>query len=270
MNQCRSKIDKMTWSFSRLNTYFTCPRAFKLQYIDKAKQRNNAFAEFGSYVHEIFEKFYSNEWSCFELAFRYDAGYADNVITPFPFQKMGVGYYNKGLVYFENFKNPFEDFEVLGVEQNIEVEINGFKFTGFIDLVLKNDDGIIIVDHKSKKELKDGDELDHYLMQLYLYSIWVHDHYGEYPKHLAFNMFRAGEIKTTVFSTEKLEKAKDWFTGLINEIYEDKHFVAVYPSDFYCKNLCSVYEQCKKEDADDADTEGEVGVSQNTDWGLYG
>ena len=50
-------IDNMVWSFSRLNSFKTCPYEWYLQYIEGISGEDNFYAEFGSYCHKILEKY---------------------------------------------------------------------------------------------------------------------------------------------------------------------------------------------------------------------
>ena len=73
--------------------------------------------------------------------------------------------------------------------------IRGLEVRGFIDLLVRdrNDGRLIVVDHKSKSRFKSDQELELYGFQPYLYAEWVLQTYGEYPKELVFNLFRAGD-----------------------------------------------------------------------------
>lgn len=63
------------WSFSRLATFEQCPLAYKLQYIDRVSNENNAFAEYGTHCHEILEKWAKGELPDFLMASEYEEGY---------------------------------------------------------------------------------------------------------------------------------------------------------------------------------------------------
>lgn len=244
-------LNNITWSFSSVNTYITCPKSFKLIYIDKKDKVSNAFGEWGSYMHSLLEKYFNSEAEIFELAAMYKDGYKENVPSKFPyfaFCDLSEKYYESGLDYLNRFEGLSDKYEVVGVEQKIELEIDGKKFIGFIDLILKNKEtgDYIIVDHKSKSGFKSKKEKEHYLIQLYLYSIYVKERYGKYPVELKFNMFRADKWETEAFDEKKLEKAKVWFSSTVDLIYFDETFPMAV-DDFYCQNLCSVRHYCTKE-----------------------
>lgn len=245
------KLGNLVWSFSKVNTYNHCPHGFKLTYIDEKPKIDNAFAEYGSFVHSLLERYFNGEIEFFELSQMYENEYNINVLRKFPpceFCNLSEKYYNDGLQYFNSFDGLEDNYKIIGVEQEIKLNIDGKSFIGYIDLILqdKSDGKYIIVDHKSKSRFKNKKEKEHYLLQLYLYSLYVKEQYGEYPKELKFNMFRTHKWEVEQFSEDKLKKAVEWFNFNINMIYSDN----VFPKnedEFFCNNLCGVREICKKE-----------------------
>lgn len=245
-------LDNMVWSFSSVNSYCTCPYAFKLSYINKKEKVNNAFAEFGSFVHSLLEKYFKGEIEFFELSQMYESEYDSNVTHEFPslkFCDLETKYYEDGINYLNSFEGIADNLQVVGVEQEINLKLNGKAFIGYIDLILKdtNDNKYIIVDHKSKGKFKSKKEKEHYMYQLYLYSVYIKEKFGEYPKELKFNMFRTGTFETEQFDEKKLKKALNWFDFTIDLIYSDDTFIKI-KDEFYCNNLCGVREHCMSED----------------------
>lgn len=241
-------LDSMEWSFSRVKSYEQCPKQFKMTYMDSASKTNNAFAEWGSWCHELLEKFYKGELAIWELSTAYYNGYAEHVRCSFPkFNKkidMDERYFIAGEEYFENFEDIFDDCEVVAVEQAINLKIAGRPFIGSIDLILKDKNGnYIICDHKSKANFKSKYELAAYLRQLYLYSLYIKETYGVYPTMLIFNMFRAKKVVKQRFRIDGLKESVEWFKRVIDSIYADMEF-AEKPDKFYCDNLCDVRELC--------------------------
>lgn len=197
-------------------------------------------------MHYLLEHYFKGELEFFELSQIYIDEYHDKVKCTFPpnrYVNLNESYYKRGKEYLDNFDGDFDDCEVLAVEQKVKLNINGRPFVGVIDLVLRAADGIIIVDHKSKAKFKDKKELADYLRQLYLYSIWVKEHYGEYPVRLIFNMFRVGNKVVHDFVEDELIAATEWFISTIDSIYTDVDFKA-QPDDFFCDYLCGVRHHC--------------------------
>ena len=82
-------LDGIKWSFSSVNAYATCPRMFKLSYIDGIRKSGNGFAEFGTFVHLILERYYTGKLDFFDLVQFYKAHYAENVKLGFPPNRFG-------------------------------------------------------------------------------------------------------------------------------------------------------------------------------------
>ncbi|MPM14176.1 hypothetical protein SDC9_60536 [bioreactor metagenome] len=244
-------LDGIRWSYSSVNSYHQCPRQFKLSYIDALPRVDNAFSDWGSFMHYLLEQYFKGKLEFFELSQLYVRDYKKNIKCTFPPNKyvnLNESYYNKGKEYLDNFDGDFDDCEVLAVEQKVKLDINGRPFVGVIDLVLKKPDGsICITDHKSKSKMKNKTELTEYLRQLYLYSLWVKRQYGEYPSELIFNMFRAGNKIVHSFVEDELNAAVEWFTATIDSIYRDTEFVAKSDS-FFCNHLCGVRHHCSYSD----------------------
>lgn len=263
----KEKIDRMRWSYSRLHTYATCPAAFKKIYLDNEEQSENAFAQYGTVCHSILEDYEKGELAEYELAEVFEDRWGKEVTCEFPstyrYGSMGDRYFEDGLRYFSAFDGFPENWDIVGAEIDAEFEYKGHQFLGFIDLLVrdKNDGKLIVVDHKSKKGFKGATERDEYAIQLYLYSKYVYDNYGEYPKQLIFNMFRTGEFVKVDFDIEKYRLALDWATAIIESIYQDVDFwdkiLLKYESegkdideykynDFFCWHLCGCRKNCER------------------------
>jgi len=221
-----------------------------LQYIKcipKEYQDDNFFAQWGSFIHVILEKYYNRSAEIYELSSIYEKEYRNHVTHPAPpneYVDLNLSYYIAGKNYFDNFTDIYENCEILGVEKEINVNIDGYKFTGYADLIVKSDDGIHISDNKSKKSFKDKKEQEDYFRQLYLYSLYIKDEYGEYPKWLDLNLVRGNKVISEKFQKAKLEKARILFIDTIKEIYKDNSFNAK-PNSFFCDWLCSVRSFCE-------------------------
>lgn len=281
-------LDGMRWSFSSVNTYNTCPQAFKLGYLDALPRVDNAFSDWGTFMHSIMEAYFRGEVEFFELSQMYVDGYKDNVLCEFPpnkFCDLSERYYTAGKEYLDKFEGLFEDCEVVGVEQKVFLKIEGRPFVGVIDLLLKDGEDYIVADHKSKSAFKSKRELAEYARQLYLYALFVREKYGKWPTKLVFHMVRAGgELVEVPFVEVDAMAAKQWFLDTIDAIYQDVEFLstpnrirrelkelrgqldrkevkfedykkkkksletALKKESFFCHALCSSREICKDED----------------------
>ena len=260
----KEQLDAMVWSYSRVNSYFTCPYMFKLTYLDRVEKAGSSFGEWGSLCHSIYEDYAKGDLAIYELGDAYDDRWKTYMLTDFPPSRGGVmasNYYTRGKELFDTFEGFPEHWEILAVEQEVSLTICGRQFVGYIDLLVrdKTDGRLIVVDHKSKSKFANAEELEHYTFQLYLYALWVYEAYGEYPKQLIFNMFRTGTEKTEPFTERGLKKAVDWFTSTIDAIYADVDFwdkielsyeasnkplSSFKNTDFFCNYICGCRGSC--------------------------
>lgn len=260
MSEYKDKIDGMMWSYSRIACYDNCPYAFYLKYIiDDEKQylaEGNYYAEVGSYVHAILEKILNGELSVDDASQYYVNHFEDNVFYE-TWQSAMDKTYEACADYFASVDfNWLKDYEVLGVEQEIKVEIDGYSFIGYIDLLLRHKETkeIYVVDHKSsaypfkkdgKSILKKSEkDFAKYKKQMYLYCKYVYDTYGEYPKWIAWNHFKDQKIAKIQFSEEEYREALLWLENEIQKIKKDDTFEANIDF-FYCTQICEFRSSCE-------------------------
>jgi hypothetical protein len=262
----KDQLDQTVWSFSRLKTFVECPASFKKIYLDRCDKVNNAFAEWGSLGHSILEDYAKGELLEYEVEDAYYERYGEYVQHDFPPSRgtpMSEKYFNSGATYFSAFEGFPDNWEVLGAELEANFCIGEYKFIGFIDLLVRDkDDGkLIVIDHKSKAGFKSQQELNDYSIQPYLYSKWVFEVYGEWPKELIFNMFRENDIVVVPFVEDEYQGALLWATTTIETIYQELDFwdkiylkyeasnkdIRTYKqNDFFCCYLCSCRNLCDR------------------------
>lgn len=241
-------VEDMKFSFSRINSYYSCPYMWKLQYIDCQKGLSNSFADFGTHVHNILEKYADGEAEIYELCPLYQEGYNKAVPLPFPPNKyvnLADSYYNSGLEYLRNFEG-FGDFEIVEAEKALEFEIDGYKITGYIDLLLKDKDGNFhIFDHKSSAvKSKTSEKAQEYWKQMYLYSIGIFDEFKVYPKQLHINAFRENKIYTIDFDESEIDKVKKWVIDTIDALKKETKFMP-NSDHFFCNFICNFRGTCE-------------------------
>lgn len=229
---------------------------FYLTYIEKQRGKSGSFAQFGIFGHHIMELFNKGELSAYELCDYYIENYSKNVTVDFPpnaWVDLGKSYYDAGLEYFASF-DGYDD-EIISAEEKIdfvmENEQRKINFTGVVDRISKDDNGIIISDYKSKKKFKSKKEEKEYFRQLYIYCIPVFEKYGKLPYLLKFYFFRdSNKISEKLFDEKEFNNAKQFIFDTIDEIYETEKFEQNY-EEFFCKYICSVPPEecdCKGQD----------------------
>ena len=243
-------LDTMTWSFSRLNSFYNCPYEWKLRYIDCNKSENGFFGEYGSLIHKILEKYEKGELSLFELNDYYEEHFSESVphdAPPNKYVDIKQSYYEKGLDYFNNIDLDLDKYEVLGVEKEVRFQIAGKDFVGYIDLLLKEKETgkIIILDHKSAsiKILKNGkvsksdqEHVREFIRQLCLYAIPIIEEYGHVDE-LWWNLFKDKNWLKMPFNKEDYDEAIQWAEDTLKLIETEKEWLP-NPDFYYCNYLC--------------------------------
>ena len=250
-NELDFLLDTMTWSFSRLNSFYNCPYEWKLRYIDCNKSENGFFGEYGSLIHKILEKYEKGELSLFELNDYYEEHFSENVphdAPPNKYVDIKQSYYEKGIDYFNNIDLDLDKYEVLGIEKEVRFQIAEKDFVGYIDLLLKEKETgkIIILDHKSAsiKTLKNGkvsksdqEHVREFIRQLCLYAIPIIEEYGHVDE-LWWNLFKDRNWLKMPFKKEDYDEAIQWAKDTLALIENEREWLPNNSSSYYCSYLC--------------------------------
>ena len=255
--------DGHRYSYSQLSSFSECPFGYYLKHIEGVEDQSNGFAEQGTLIHDILDKWAKKEIKKEDMAAEYERRYADEVVTSFPRILASKGYaektYLQGLEYFQNF-DGFPGYEVVSAEEMFDMPLkltDGTErpFIAFVDLVLREEftGGLVVMDHKSKSWTTFRKERESMYKQQYLYSYFVHEKYGEWPCELAFNLFKeGGKLDTQQFSKEKFDEVMQWATEAIHQIesyevldwMECKEQKTPGKPDMYCAEICSCRLEC--------------------------
>lgn len=246
-------IDDFVWSYSRVSSFDDCRYAWYRKYLlEEPETRQCFYASFGSFVHEILEKYYNNSLKKDELVRYFLLNFQDKVKGDRPSKDIVDKYIQSAIQYLESFE-PLP-YRVIGVEKFISFTIDDVKMVGYLDYIGEDESGnIIIVDNKSrnlkqrskrKKQTQNDIEIDNMLRQLYIYSAAVYKEFGKFPKYLCFNCFRNGEFIKEEFDMGKYEESIRWLKKTIEEVRTTDDF---YPNIdyFYCRYLCGYGNDCE-------------------------
>lgn len=247
----RPLIEDMVWSYSRVNSFDSCPYGWFLKYIKHIKDEPQFYSSYGSFIHKIIEEYYKGELTKPQLPARFITAFKDEVKGERPSPAIVEKYIQRGLDYFNEFKDfPYK---MLAVEKKVEFDIDGIPFVGYIDYLGEDDDGsLIVIDNKSRdlrprskrKEPTENDQLiDKMLRQLYIYSKGVKDEYGKFPSKLCFNCFKAGTFIEEPFDIKKYEEAISWVKKKVQKITDTENFKPCIDF-FYCKHICGLGNEC--------------------------
>ena len=247
------------WSFSKLAAYLQCPMSFYLQYVENPGYDDELpgyFSQYGTLMHSILEQYYKGDLPLFCLADEWRDRYENEVImTPPPFPS-GFGDKNYALAvdYLENFNGLPDGYEVLAVEKKFVINISGYNISGVADLVVRGPDGIEVWDHKTKSDASMKKEYQLYRNQLYLYAIWVHQAYGEWPARICFNMIKSMSMISEEFDEAQAYITEQWFVETIEQI-EECDFLEGWTTciknderrePYFCKWICSNNQSCDR------------------------
>ena len=194
----------MSFSFSSLSLYNTCPFAYKLSYIDKIKPVRSTALVKGSNVHSILEKYPEVQ----EKEYKYN----ENSIVS-NFLNSEIGNYFKDVLLNKKTAREFK----FGLTKNFENDT--FKdsfYHGIIDLVYFDNDVLNICDYKTGKFKENQD-----FSQLLTYSIF----FKKYNKiKINYIYVEHNKINSKVVTKEDIENAQNFIIKTTDIISEDKVF----------------------------------------------
>lgn len=235
----------MQYSFSKLTQFYDCPYAYYRYYVKNEKGIDNLFAEYGILVHSILERYAKGELKKECLVEEFKASFELRITQPILMfgRDLTQSYFDKGVAFFSNF-DGFWELEPLQSEYRFETSLNEDTFVGVIDLILRDNEGnIIIVDHKSSSKFT-RKELKTKARQLYLYSKAVYDKFGKFPSELWFNHFKDGHLEKIIFQKTDYDEAIQWALETIENINACMGFEPNVNDRFYCGYLCDYRENC--------------------------
>lgn len=215
------------------------------EFFFELKKENNAFAEYGTLVHSIMERFARGELPQDMLKQTFIDEFPAAITYQFPAGQWDLEkiYYENALSFFDEFEG-FGDMRVVDVEDRFDLQMDDFILTGFIDLVVQDmQDERHVWDWKSKKKFKSKLERAEYGKQLYTYALWVKAKYGKYPKEMAFLMFRNMKKEAFPFDDVIMQEVLDWIYKTVSDIRSCEIFEPTF-NEFKCSHLCNFRNSC--------------------------
>ena len=251
------------YSNSKLSTYETCPWKFKLAYIDRLEVEEEGIEAFlGSRFHEAMEKLYRElpfrTMSLEELKAYYEEqwkkNFHDQIVIVAP-DRTADDYFRLGLKFIEDYYRhyyPFNQNRVLGLEQKIEIDLDGdgrYIILGYVDRIDLTPEGVIeIHDYKTSSSLPEQAQADAD-RQLALYQLGVKRKWPWVEKFKLVWHYVAFDLEITSTRTpEQLEQLKQEIRRLINQIEADREFL---PRESVLCQWCAFWDYCplKKHEA---------------------
>ncbi len=244
-------IRDMVWSYSKLETFESCRYRWYLKYIKKRKDEDRFYASYGTFMHKILERFYRGDLKREEMLPEYLMNFKNEVKGTRPKECTLKSYIEKGADYLRTFE-PLP-YETVAVERKVDFNVDGIPFTGVIDFIGRDEEGLGIVDIKSaslkpfsgrEKPTKNDLKLMRVLRQLYIYVIAVEQIYGELPTKLCINSIKSTQLLIFAVSNDQLSQTKQWVKDLVYQIENCDDF---YPTQdvFGCYWICGINSYCE-------------------------
>jgi hypothetical protein len=260
----------MTWSYSRLNSWWTCRIAWHKNYIEKDKDRlDNFFSSFGLFCEDLIQQVDEGNISADEVLTFYEDNFAVAVPEQTIYMSRGDNmpplnmkefYYLAAHNFFSNFKGFDEP--TISFQEKVEIVLpNGDDFIGYIDRIAGTPDKYKIIDFKSKGQFKTQKEKREYAKQLFLYSEYTIEKFGKPPEMMYFHLFRSygkknrdgtrRDVVEIPWNKKQYKEALKWRdetiedikkTALSNENWKPEN---KNPDFFYCHHLCSFSHNCE-------------------------
>jgi hypothetical protein len=252
----------MTWSFSRANSFGNCPYGWKLNYIECVDKIDNFFAEYGILYHETLEKFFGKELEIFELLDFYKDHYDEYVKSPPPPFPAGMAekYYNAGIDFFENFDFDISLYDIIFIEAEINIELNGYKVIVKPDLVLKEKKTgrYLLYDYKTadpfgKNVTPKKEKIEEYKKQMYLYCWGIEQKYGFHIDEIVLWFVRVEKEYLIKFNNAECQESLKWFENEIHKIETEEEWKPITfgldekglrKVSYWCNQLCGTREIC--------------------------
>lgn len=243
-------IDNMVFSYSRLSSFDDCKYKWFIRYLLEEDEKEIFYASYGKFIHSLLERFYKKEITKEMMLSEYLTSYNSNVLGERPSEAVAESYFKSGLEYLKSF-TPFP-YKVLSVEERAEIQIGGYSFVGYPDMVCADGEEIIVVDNKSAqlkprskraKPTQNDKQIDDMLTQLYIYAEFVKQKYGKYPSRFILNCYRAKTIIEEPFVYSRFQETMEWVEKKIAEIRMEENFNPSIEY-FFCNYLCGYHDDC--------------------------
>lgn len=245
-------LDEMGFSYSSASSFETCAYGFKLNYIDGEERIGNWYADYGLLIHKTLEKYFNGELDRIWLSDYFVDNYSFVVMSDPPPFPAGIEdkYYQDALDFFENLPINRDDYEIISIEDKTETTYKGVKIIVKPDLVVKEKKTgkVVIIDFKTSKPQIKGKwnfaKIEDYEKQLLLYADVLEKVLGIHIDKISLLFIRLNTVYEIDVTQEKIDKALDWFLGVVKAIQAEEDWKPTV-NKFFCSQLCGVRKSCE-------------------------
>ena len=262
---CDMSENVTKFDYSRLDIYLKCPQQYKWKFVDfrtPKKPPNMYYALPGIVIQKLFEHFYNDAWylkrgGCREFMYNRAAEIYEKTLKWCSVDwNSAIAKKTKSDVFdeFLDMIGPNLDLikekKLLSNFAKSEYTIQTFfgsnkyvRLKSKIDFLIKNEDGMQILDGKATSNKKN------YLnnpKQLYFYAMMFYFKYGRYPDKLGYWWWRDASITYVDFNEENISLLKEEIDEVLYKIYKKK-FEATpeYASCLFCPYNSECLEKIK-------------------------
>lgn len=201
---------------SMVNTYLQCPARFYAIYEEGKKEPKNKFTEMGTAVHAVLEAYYKGEFKREDLNQAFDYWWTKYGPNDFKDYQECLDMIRR---YFE--RNP-DDPDVIAVELDFNVTVNGVPISGTIDRIDRIDERTIrLVDYKTNQMPFSRDDLEGSI-QFKMYNLALmelKDQLGGFDRIInTYEMLRLDYAQSIEYTKEELEEFAQWLKVIWTKI----------------------------------------------------
>jgi len=243
---------------SHIQTYTTCPRQFQFFHEYRFVSSRSVEAFFGLLVHQTIESIHRRVLdgeldpldekqvrAMFETTYKFLV--CTNMRPVDDLEKEQA--FHQVLNYFHHSQQWMQSIQA--TELGVQVEKDDYILKGKIDLIMRGQSGLEILDFKTRARPKNNSpHLTFYKQQLYLYAYALQKRTGQFPQRL-FLYWTAERCKEDAlmeipYQEEDMHQALCHVDDIVAKIQQRQFAVITPPAPEICK-ACDVRRLCRKE-----------------------
>jgi DNA helicase-2/ATP-dependent DNA helicase PcrA len=253
-------IPKKSFSFtSHINPFETCPRQYRMYHEYKFSPSRSATMAFGILVHQTIEDIHKKvkekklgEISNDEIKEWFENNYRSLLNAG----KRPLSEKNKMLAFDQVLNYFIQNYDLMRkifeYEVDIQIDKPNYILKGKIDLLMREDGSLEILDFKTQKR-PDNDNsplLKKYYNQLYTYAHIINDNYKRFPDRIYLywtdETDRDSALMQIPFDENELRRAEEHFDFVVNSIQNKDFAVKETPAKKVCRE-CDFRNYCNSQ-----------------------
>ena len=254
----RRRLGKTQLSYSKIETYETCPAKFRFQYEDRVPGRPSPVLSFGDSLHQSLYHFHNRPVpvapSLEELHELLEAVWVSDGFETEAEERMYLDHGRQILAQYHH--DNADSFRIpAALEHRFSIEVEGVQIAGVLDRMDRlPGGGYEIIDYKTNRRLPPMSRIDNDL-QLSIYWLAAREIWGIEPEKLTLYYLLPGQRMTTTRTAEQADELKRRIAIVAERIAAGKFEPRENPLCNWCdyQALCPVFRhKYEKEQGDPA------------------